>query len=396
MKKTLQGSTVDTKEIGNDAFTSKAKPSLTGGKTAIEWPLSGGRSVAVKLVKISADDVENKTFVLAENEREQSLLSDAALADITATIGEGQRVPAVGRKVDGKYEVADGSRRRASCILAGVDFFMWVGDFSDADMADLSDVGNAHKQTSEYEKSRKLAQRLVVEFDGNKSQAEKALNISRRSLGRAEKIALVPVEFVAAYPTANDLTGRQALLLSEAWIKAGEAVQNNALREAIKIDVAATDGFDEKPASDEITKKILKLLQYKPTNATKKKPPVPPLEIDSFSGGVTSNRIDGTYSVKLANVPADLVDELENEVTATIEKIRADYVNNRYHIGLSLNMADDVRHIAMMMINEVVENLGGNIEVTIKRRVLLMLDEHQDAINEDTITAALATMTEGL
>ena len=395
MKKTLKGSSVETKEIGNDAFSAKAKPSLTSSKTGIEWPLSGGRTMPVKLVKIAASDVRNQTFVYADNEREQSLLNEAALADITATISEGQRVPAVGRKVDGKYEIADGSRRRASCLLAEQDFWLWVGNFSNADMSDLSNVGNAHKQTSEYEKARKLAQRLAVEFEGNKSQAEKALNVSRRSLGRAEKIAMVPVEFVAVYHTVNDLTGRQALLLSEAWKKASEAVRNNALLMVLKINVQPTDSFDDKQASDEITKKILKLLQYKPRKPTKKQTPVPPLEIDSFSGDVKSNRLNGTYAVTLNNIPPELVDELDSEITSAIEKIRHDYMTNRYHIGLSLTMNDDVRDTTILMINDVIETAGNEIPVAVKRHVLVMLDEHQDAINEETINAALAMIMGG-
>lgn len=121
----------------------------------IELAVAGEDTVSFELRRIPAKDVEKKTVVFAENAREQSFLNEHALADILVTLKErGQQYPAVGRMTkDGKIEVLDGSRRRKSCILAEQDFLIYVAENIDTQHAKfLSDVANAHKPLSLYEK----------------------------------------------------------------------------------------------------------------------------------------------------------------------------------------------------------------------------------------------------
>lgn len=129
----------------------------------IELAVAGEEMVTFELVRISASDIAEQTVVFAENAREQSFLNEHALSDVLATLKErGQQYPAVGRKrEDGKIEVLDGSRRRMSCILAEKDFLIYVAENINGEHAKfLSDVANAHKPLSLYEKGKEMQAKL--------------------------------------------------------------------------------------------------------------------------------------------------------------------------------------------------------------------------------------------
>ncbi|MCG6451026.1 ParB N-terminal domain-containing protein, partial [Vibrio parahaemolyticus] len=125
----------------------------------IELSVAGEELVTFELVRIPAAEVATRTTVFAENAREQAFLNEHALSDVLSTLRErGQQYPAVGRKTaDGKIEVLDGSRRRKSCILANQEFLVYVADNINGEHAKfLSDVANAHKPLSLYEKGREM------------------------------------------------------------------------------------------------------------------------------------------------------------------------------------------------------------------------------------------------
>ncbi|HCR5646360.1 TPA: virulence regulon transcriptional activator VirB, partial [Shigella flexneri] len=53
--------------------------------------------------------------------RDQESLTEESLADIIKTIKLQQFFPVIGREIDGRIEILDGTRRRASAIYAGAD-----------------------------------------------------------------------------------------------------------------------------------------------------------------------------------------------------------------------------------------------------------------------------------
>ncbi|MDF5029614.1 ParB/RepB/Spo0J family partition protein, partial [Vibrio parahaemolyticus] len=125
----------------------------------------------------------------------------------------GQQYPAVGRRTeDGKIEVLDGSRRRMSCILAEQDFLVYVADNINTDHAKfLSDVANAHKPLSLYEKGKEMQAKL----DSGEAEDQKALakmfQCSEALVSGALKAAALPLELLQAYPNVGDL-GRPTIV----------------------------------------------------------------------------------------------------------------------------------------------------------------------------------------
>ena len=180
----------------------------------IELAVAGKEVVEFELVKIPAADVAENTTVFADNAREQSFLTEHALSDILVTLKErGQQYPAVGRKrSDGIIEVLDGSRRRMSCILAEQDFLVYVAENINEEHAKfLSDVANAHKPLSLYERGKEMQAKL----DSGEAADQKALaqmfQCSEALVSGALKAAALPLELLQAYPNVSEL-GRPTIV----------------------------------------------------------------------------------------------------------------------------------------------------------------------------------------
>ncbi|WP_456295067.1 ParB/RepB/Spo0J family partition protein [Vibrio sp. AK197] len=180
----------------------------------IELAVAGEELVQFELMRIPASDVESETVVFSENAREQSFLNEHALSDVLTTLRErGQQYPAVGRRRnDGKIEVLDGSRRRMSCILANKEFLVYVADNINSEHAKfLSDVANAHKPLSLYEKGKEMQAKLESgEADDQKALA-KIFQCSEALVSGALKAASLPLELLQAYPNVADL-GRPTIV----------------------------------------------------------------------------------------------------------------------------------------------------------------------------------------
>ncbi|OLQ93131.1 chromosome partitioning protein ParB [Vibrio panuliri] len=180
----------------------------------IELSVAGEEMVEFTLTRVEADQVESKTVVFADNAREQSFLNEHALSDVLVTLRErGQQYPAVGRmREDGKIEVLDGSRRRMSCILAGKPFLVYVAkDINSEHAKFLSDVANAHKPLSLYEKGKEMQAKLASGEAEDQKALAKMFQCSEALVSGALKAADLPLELLQAYPNVADL-GRPTIV----------------------------------------------------------------------------------------------------------------------------------------------------------------------------------------
>lgn len=207
----------------------------------IELSVAGEEKVEFELVRIPAEQVSEKTVVFAENAREQAFLNEHALSDVLVTLKErGQQYPAVGRKrEDGKIEVLDGSRRRMSCILAGQEFLIYVGEnISTEHSKFLSDVANAHKPLSLYEKGKEMLAKLEKgEADDQKALA-KMFQCSEALVSGALKAADLPLELLQAYPNVAEL-GRPTIVKLHKQFNGLEQSQQSKLLDKCR----SKDGF---------------------------------------------------------------------------------------------------------------------------------------------------------
>lgn len=180
----------------------------------IQLSVAGEESVEFELVRVPASDVQTRTSVFAENAREQSFLNELALSDILVTLKDrGQQYPAVGRWLDdGRIEVLDGSRRRMACIHAKQDFLIYVAHQIQTKHAKfLSDVANAHKPLSLYERGREMQALLDRKEVLDQKELAKVCQCSEALVSGALKAASLPLLLLQAYPSVAEL-GRPTIV----------------------------------------------------------------------------------------------------------------------------------------------------------------------------------------
>ena len=167
---------------------------------------SGKQAKFIKTVVLSGD-IESKTFVDASvNGRDQTMLSRESVSDITRTIKLQQFFPAIGREVDGRIEVLDGTRRRAACIYNNVKFEILVTK----DSIDIADARQLAKdiQTAREHSLRELGKRIEVTYGVSMTKEEiaQAESISPAKVTRAFQAASVPDEMISVFPVINDIS----------------------------------------------------------------------------------------------------------------------------------------------------------------------------------------------
>ncbi|ORM60946.1 chromosome partitioning protein ParB [Pantoea rodasii] len=231
---------------------------INSGNQSRVFTLKSGNTATFSRQLIPSGEVAAKTFVDAKvNGRDQSALTEESVKDITRTIELQQFFPAIGRLVDDRIEIMDGSRRRAACLFAGTGFEVLVTE----DEIDISDARQlaADIQTAKEHNLRELGQRfLLMEAQGmNKTEIAKAEGISNAKVTRAFQAAWVPAEIIELFPVVSDLSIPDYKLLLD--------VAEEAKAEGVSVSdivVQVKSRIDEDPAllnlnSDEQKTKIL-------------------------------------------------------------------------------------------------------------------------------------------
>ncbi|GAD80771.1 ParB/RepB/Spo0J family partition protein [Vibrio ezurae] len=198
----------------------------------IELAVAGQDMVSFQLQRIPAAKIEEQTVVFSDNAREQTFLNEHALSDILDTLKDrGQQYPAVGRKnSQGQIEVLDGSRRRKSCILAEKDFLIYVAEDINSEHAKfLSDVANAHKPLSLYERGREMQAKLDSGEVSDQKGLAALFKCSEALVSGALKAASLPLPLLQAYPNVTELGRPTIVKLHKQFNELEEAAQQGIL-----------------------------------------------------------------------------------------------------------------------------------------------------------------------
>lgn len=212
----------------------EARAAAKDNAQVIELSVAGQEMVSFELHSIPAADIENNTVVFLDNAREQSFLNEHALSDILVTLRErGQQYPAVGRRhSSGKIEVLDGSRRRMSCILAKKDFLIYVGDNISGEHAKfLSDVANAHKPLSLYERGREMQAKIDSGEVSDQKGLAALFQCSEALVSGALKAASLPLPLLQAYPNVTELGRPTIVKLHKQFNELDSAAQESILEQ---------------------------------------------------------------------------------------------------------------------------------------------------------------------
>jgi ParB family chromosome partitioning protein len=189
--------------LGNSSFSKM----LSETESTRTFTLRSGLTARFTLTKILHDDIEMQTYVDATiNGRDQAFLTEESVSDISRTIKLQQFFPAIGREVDGRTEVLDGSRRRAACLYSGMPFEVLVTK----DELSLSDARQLaiDIQTAKEHTLRELGNRLKLMYPElmNQSDIAAAEGLSPAKVTRAFQAASVPDEMIAVFPSVGELS----------------------------------------------------------------------------------------------------------------------------------------------------------------------------------------------
>ncbi|USP15862.1 ParB/RepB/Spo0J family partition protein [Vibrio gazogenes] len=277
----------------------------------IELAVAGKDLVTFELQRIPADRIATQTTVFERNAREQSFLNEHALSDILSTLQDrGQQYPAVGRRsTDGMIEVLDGSRRRMACLLAKQDFLVYVAAGINEDHAKfLSDVANAHKPLSLYEKGKEMQAKLDSgEADDQKALA-KMFQCSEALVSGALKAAALPLELLQAYPNVVEL-GRPTIVKLHKQYSVLDEEQRAQLLDKCRADGEFVWQKSEVQGVARLTKEVTETLeQWMASLAPKQKAASHKIEL--VKGRASYTRKGSQLVLNLKRVDDQLMDEL--------------------------------------------------------------------------------------
>ncbi|MDF2155242.1 ParB/RepB/Spo0J family partition protein [Vibrio sp. CAU 1672] len=278
----------------------------------IELAVAGENTVQFELVRVPAEQIETQTTVFSDNAREQSFLNEHALSDVLITLKDrGQQYPAVGRRnADGIIEVLDGSRRRMSCILAGKEFLVYVGEKINTDHAKfLSDVANAHKPLSLYEKGKEMQARLASgEAEDQKALAQ-MFQCSEALVSGALKAAALPLELLQAYPNVGEL-GRPTIVKLHKQYSALNDEQQQVLLEKCR----TAEGFLWQRSNAQgvarLTKEVTESLENWISDLIPAKPSSQAKKVELIKGRASYSRKGHALALNLKKVDDALMDEI--------------------------------------------------------------------------------------
>jgi ParB family chromosome partitioning protein len=179
--------------------------------------------VRVKLVNINPADV----IVSPKNRRIQALLNEGSVADILPSfLEDGQLLPIVVRQTaDGKYELADGSRRLWCATFAERDVLAYVGPVPDEDMGKFSDVANLTKKISDYEEAMYFAGLIDKGVHSSWNEIGRFYGIHKRRQTSLKAMSELPAAIVESFTEPQDVTAAYAAELNSLCAKGGKIQQ---------------------------------------------------------------------------------------------------------------------------------------------------------------------------
>ncbi|PHM51872.1 ParB family protein [Xenorhabdus hominickii] len=183
------------------------KSFVSSVETSQRFTLASGHKVMFHIETIPAEQIATRTYVdQTINGRDQNALSPESLEDITRTLPLQQFFPLIGREVNGRIEILDGSRRRAAALICNVGLRVMFtrSEISPEDARQLA----ADIQTAKEHNIREVGIRLLALRESGMSQKEiaESTRISPTKVTRAIQAASVPDELLSVFPIQSELT----------------------------------------------------------------------------------------------------------------------------------------------------------------------------------------------
>jgi len=300
----------------------------TSSDTTVEqvFTLSTGRKAVFTLLRVPANDVKSKTYVIQEtNGRDQSALTPESLKDIVSTLRFQQFFPCIGIERENGIEIVDGSRRRAAAILGHTALNVMVTKTSLT--ADEARKLAKDIQTAKEHNIREVGLRLLALKDSGMSQKEIAEmeGLSQAKVTRAIQAASVSAQLVTIFPVQSELgfADYKALAnIEELLNRKSLSIESLLDTTSPEIDIVLADTA---LAEDEAKNRIIKILTREASVMAaisgKEKPVVLNLwsfaDKDRFARKRSKGRM---FTYEFNRLSKELQDELDAAIESVLRK----------------------------------------------------------------------------
>ncbi|EIO4079095.1 chromosome partitioning protein ParB [Vibrio vulnificus] len=291
------------------------------------WQLASGNTATFNEVTLSYEQVRDETFVTFDvNGRDQSLLTAESLSDLNSLEFQ-QFYPAVGRELDGKIDVLDGSRRRA-WFLQNRGTVQTFRILVTQDPISYSDAKALAKQlqTAKEHNQREIGlqcKAIMASGDFTQEDVAKVMRMSRPAVSKALKAASIDDKLISLFSDVNLLSHTDYSLLDKVMkILGNSAEELDLFVERVQekfVNVQAEQPLDETKL--DIIAAIKAELKITEAKQVKEQAEVTPLAQFNSKGVFARKRVKGrNFSYEFGRLSKDVQSELDQAIAAVLEK----------------------------------------------------------------------------
>ncbi|EGR2303165.1 ParB/RepB/Spo0J family partition protein [Vibrio parahaemolyticus] len=289
------------------------------------WQLASGNTATFNEVRLSYEQVRNETLVTFDvNGRDQSLLTAESLADLNSLEFQ-QFYPAVGREIEGKIDVLDGSRRRAWFLLqeGRIKTFRILVTQDEISVSDAKALAK-QLQTAKEHNLREIGQQCIAIKSANAeiTQAEiaKQVGLSQAGVSKAMKAASIDEKLVKLFPVVNALSHPDYALLDKVMKTCDDKKQIASFAKKIEknlVNIQAEYSLEEQ--KDAIVAAIKGELKIAEAKKESDKPEVTPLAQFDSKGMFARKRVKGrNFSYEFGRLSKEMQDKLDAAIAKVL------------------------------------------------------------------------------
>lgn len=297
---------------------------------SMQWQLASGQTATFNEVKLTYEKVRDTTYVTFDvNGRDQTMLTKESLQDLDSLEFQ-QFYPAVGREVDGKIDILDGSRRRAWFLLqeGTIKEFRILITQDDLSIADAKALAK-QLQTAKEHNLREIGKQCLAikKANQNITQAEIAaqVGLSQAGVSKAIKAANISDQLVKLFPVVNALSHPDYTLLDKVMKVCGEAESlTNFVSDIDKKFVNIQPEYSAEDQKDLIISLIKSELKIVEDKKNTDKAEVTSLAEFNSKSMFARKRVKGrSFSYEFSRLPKSLQDELDSAIAQVLENHQA-------------------------------------------------------------------------
>ncbi len=294
---------------------------------SVVWQLASGNSATFNEVTLSYEQVRDETFVTFDvNGRDQSLLTAESLSDLNSLEFQ-QFYPAVGREINGKIDVLDGSRRRAWFLLqeGRIKTFRFLVTQDEISVSDAKVLAKQLQTAKEHNQREIGLQCRTLMNDGEFTQEDvaKVLGISRQAVGRALKAASIDGKLIALFPVVNALSHTDYSVLEKVMKTFGDDTKSlvKFIKKITQQFVNAQPELNQEDKKEALILAIKTDLKVLVTAQESDKVQVTPLVQFESKGMFARKRVKGrNFSYEFGRLSKGMQDKLDEAIAKVLEE----------------------------------------------------------------------------